>query len=197
MRLLIVEDDALIADGLVRAMRAAGHAVDHAPDGITADDALRQYPYSLVILDLGLPDGNGIDLIRDLRGWSDVPVLILSARSQENDKIDALDAGADDYLTKPFSPRELALRVRSVLRRAPAPAPTQPQEITVGELTVSTAARSVNVAGQPVGLTNREFGERMFLAEKTVKNYVSSILSKLGLQRRTQAAVFVAKVKSE
>ena len=71
----------------------------------------------LLILDLGLPDGNGIDLIRDLRGWSDVPVLILSARSQENDKIDALDAGADDYLTKPFSVGELRARVRALLRR--------------------------------------------------------------------------------
>ena len=71
----------------------------------------------MLILDLGLPDGNGIDLIRDLRGWSDVPVLILSARSQENDKIDALDAGADDYLTKPFSVGELRARVRALLRR--------------------------------------------------------------------------------
>ena len=96
------------------------------------------------------------------RGDYSVPVILLTALGEEDDRIAGLEAGADDYLTKPFSPRELALRVRSVLRRAPSPAEPLPLEITVGELTVSTAARAVTIAGEPVGLTNREFDLLLF-----------------------------------
>ena len=106
-KVLLIEDEKLIRRFVRAAVEEEGCQVSEAEtmaQGLI-DAGLRKP--DLLILDLGLPDGNGIDLIRDLRGWSDVPVLILSARSQENDKIDALDAGADDYLTKPFSPREL------------------------------------------------------------------------------------------
>ena len=96
-----------------------------------------------------------------------MPVILLTALSEEDDRIAGLEAGADDYLTKPFSPRELALRVRSVLRRAPAPPSTVPLEITVGDLKVSTAARAVTVGGQPVGLTNREFDLLLFFMTHT------------------------------
>ncbi|RIX45058.1 MAG: two-component system response regulator KdpE [Rhodocyclales bacterium GT-UBC] len=111
----------------------------------------------LLILDLGLPDGNGIDLIRDLRGWSDVPVLILSARTQENDKIDALDAGADDYLTKPFSVGELRARVRALLRRRARSGEAATPVIEFGEVQVDLSRRVVSRQGVEVHLTPIEY----------------------------------------
>ena len=115
----------------------------------------------LLILDLGLPDGNGIDLIRDVRGWSDVPILILSARAQENDKIDALDAGADDYLTKPFSVGELRARVRALLRRrarsGEAATPILEFGKDSGRVTVDLSRRLVSRAGAAVHLTPLEY----------------------------------------
>jgi DNA-binding response OmpR family regulator len=118
----------------------------------------------LAILDVMMPGPSGLSLCRTLRQSGDysIPVILLTALGEEDDRIAGLEAGADDYLTKPFSPRELALRVRSVLRRAPATPSTLPLEITVGELSVSTAARSVTLAGRPVGLTNREFDLLLF-----------------------------------
>ena len=111
----------------------------------------------LLILDLGLPDGNGIDLIRDLRGWSDVPVLILSARSQENEKIAALDAGADDYLTKPFAVGELRARVRALLRRRARSGETASPVIEFGDVAVDLSRRLVFRAGAEVHLTPIEY----------------------------------------
>ena len=153
MRLLIVEDDALIADGLVRAMRAAGHAVDHAPDGITADDALRQYPYSLVILDLGLPKLDGIE----------VPVLVLTARDALTDRIAGLDAGADDYLVKPFDLPEFEARVRALLRRRQT---SIAGRIRIGDLIVDATGRSAYFGDIRVELSSREFGVLETLARR-------------------------------
>jgi DNA-binding response OmpR family regulator len=123
----------------------------------------------VAVLDVMMPGPNGLSLCRTLRQGGDysVPVILLTALSEEDDRIAGLEAGADDYLTKPFSPRELALRVRSVLRRTPAPASTVPLEITIGDLKVSTAARAVSVAGQSVGLTNREFDLLLFFVTHT------------------------------
>lgn len=111
----------------------------------------------LLILDLGLPDGNGIDLIRNLRGWSDTPVLILSARSQEHDKIDALDAGADDYLTKPFSVGELRARVRALLRRRSRNAESASPIVEFGQVLVDFSRRLVTRNGEAVHLTPIEY----------------------------------------
>lgn len=111
----------------------------------------------LLILDLGLPDGNGIELIRDLRGWSDVPVLILSARAQENDKIDALDAGADDYLTKPFSVGELRARLRALLRRRARSGESASPLIEFGNVAVDLSRRLVFRNGEEVHLTPLEY----------------------------------------
>src|SRR5690349_24350843 len=106
-----------------------------------------------------MPGPDGLTLCRSLRRDDDygMPVIMLTALGEEDDRIAGLEAGADDYLTKPFSPRELALRVRSVLRRSPAPSGPMALDIAVGDMTVSTAARSVTVAGKPISLTNREF----------------------------------------
>jgi two-component system, OmpR family, response regulator ResD len=111
-----------------------------------------------------MPGPDGLTLCRSMRqhGGYAVPVILLTALGEEDDRIAGLEAGADDYLTKPFSPRELALRVRSVLRRASSPVSVTPLDITVGDMTVSTAARSVTIKGEPVSLTNREFDLLMF-----------------------------------
>jgi two-component system KDP operon response regulator KdpE len=111
----------------------------------------------LVVLDLGLPDGNGIDFIRDLRGWSDVPILVLSARSHEKDKIQALDVGADDYLTKPFGVGELRARARALLRRQARGGEAATPIIVFGEVTVDLSRRVVTRAGEPVHLTPIEY----------------------------------------
>ncbi len=111
----------------------------------------------LLVLDLGLPDGNGVDLIRDVRGWSDVPILILSARSQENDKIDALNAGADDYLTKPFAVGELRARVRALLRRSRRNSEAATPVIEFGNVVVDLSRRLVSRGGETVHLTPLEY----------------------------------------
>jgi two-component system response regulator QseB len=175
--LLIVEDDALIADGLVRAMRAAGHAVDHAPDGVTADDALRQYPYSLVILDLGLPKLDGIEVLKRLRQRdSSVPVLVLTARDALTDRIAGLDAGADDYLVKPITIDELAARLRAMVRRSAGRAQAVWQH---GDLEYDPAAKIVRWKGQRVELT----GFELALLETLLK-HPQRVLSKAHLQEK-------------
>ena len=108
MRILIAEDDQVLADGLLRTLRASGAAADHVASGTEADAALMtNTEFDLLILDLGLPGGSGLDIIRDVRTWSGVPIVVLSARSDEDGKIAALDAGADNCLTKPFGIGEL------------------------------------------------------------------------------------------
>ena len=111
----------------------------------------------LVIVDLGLPDGDGVDLIRDLRTWSGVPVIVLSARTDELDKVEALDAGADDYLTKPFGVAELLARVRATVRRRAQPAGSEKPAIAFGDIEVDLVARTVKRRGELVHLTPIEY----------------------------------------
>ncbi|HVY80197.1 MAG TPA: response regulator transcription factor [Steroidobacteraceae bacterium] len=119
MRVLLVEDDAMIAQGLQTALRQDGYTVDLIGDGRRADEALRTSQFDIVLLDLGLPGRGGLDVLRNLRARADAtPVIILTARDEVRDRIAGLDAGADDYLVKPFDLDELAARMRSVLRRA-------------------------------------------------------------------------------
>ena len=117
MRILIAEDDTIIADGLSRSLRQGGYAVDWAPNGVEADTALVTVSYDLLILDLGLPRMNGIDVLKRLRARKSAqPVLILTARNRWSDKLAGFQAGADDYLTKPFILDEVVLRLRAMLR---------------------------------------------------------------------------------
>ena len=168
-RVLIADDDAVVRDVVRRYLERDGLEVRVAGDGNEALRILGSEPIDVAVLDVMMPGPSGLSLCRTLRQGGDytVPVILLTALGEEDDRIAGLEAGADDYLTKPFSPRELALRVRSVLRRAPAPASTVPLEINVGDLKVSTAARSVTVGGQPVGLTNREFDLLLFFLTHT------------------------------
>lgn len=168
-RVLIADDDAVVRDVVRRYLERDGLEVLVAGDGSEALRVLGTERIDLAVLDVMMPGPSGLSLCRTLRQSGDysIPVILLTALGEEDDRIAGLEAGADDYLTKPFSPRELALRVKSVLRRSPATPSTMPLEITVGELAVSTAARSVTVAGQPVGLTNREFDLLLFFLTHT------------------------------
>ena len=168
-RVLIADDDAVVRDIVRRYLERDGLEVRLAGDGNEALRVLSTERIDVAILYVMMPGPDGLSLCRTLRQGGDytVPIILLTALSEEDDRIAGLEAGADDYLTKPFSPRELALRVRSVLRRAPTPASTVPLEITIGELSVSTAARAVGVNGQPVGLTNREFDLLLFFVTHT------------------------------
>ena len=168
-RVLVADDDVVVRDIVRRYLERDGHEVRVAGDGDEALRVLGTERIDVAVLDVMMPGPNGLSLCRTLRQGGDytVPVILLTALSEEDDRIAGLEAGADDYLTKPFSPRELALRVRSVLRRAPAPPSTVPLELTIGDLTVSTAARAVTVGGQPVGLTNREFDLLLFFMTHT------------------------------
>ena len=156
-RALLVEDERQIRRFVRTALEAEGWQVFEAEtmkQGLI--DAGTRKP-DLVILDLGLPDGNGVDFIRDLRGWSSVPVVVLSARVEETDKIAALDAGADDYLTKPFGVGELLARVRAMLRRQAAPTAGSAAVFRFGDVEVDQANRIVRKAGADLHLTPIEY----------------------------------------
>lgn len=156
-KVLIVEDEKQIRRFVRAAVEEEGCQVAEAEtmaQGLL--EAGTRQP-DLLILDLGLPDGNGIELIHDLRGWSDIPILILSARSQEHDKIDALDAGADDYLTKPFSVGELRARVRALLRRRSRSPEAASPVIEFGQVIVDLSRRRVTRDGAEVHMTPLEY----------------------------------------
>jgi two-component system KDP operon response regulator KdpE len=156
-RILVVDDDPQILRTLRINLRARGYDVDVAPDGATALRAAANRHPDLVILDLGLPDLDGADIIRDLRAWTATPIIVLSGRSGSADKVDALDAGADDYVTKPFGIDELLARIRATTRRtsgAVGPAPT----LRIGRHTVNLADRLIQADdGTQVRLTPTEW----------------------------------------
>ncbi|TMM10162.1 MAG: response regulator [Actinobacteria bacterium] len=154
MRILVVDDEPQILRALKASLRGAGYEVDTAETAEGALTAAALAPPDAVILDLVLPDGRGTDVTRDLRSWSSVPVIVLSAVGDESEKVAALDAGADDYVTKPFGIDELLARLRAAMRRVDA---TTEPVIQVGELKVDLEKRAVSVAGRPVQLTPHEF----------------------------------------
>ncbi|WP_373354569.1 response regulator [Pseudoroseicyclus sp. CXY001] len=154
--ILVVDDDPQIRDLLGIALARAGFGFAEAADGAAAlAEARRQGP-DLVILDIGLPEMDGRDVCRALRRENDVPVIFLTAEGDEVDRVVGLELGADDYVTKPFSPRELVARVRAVLKRAAAPAPEAPPALRRGVLALDPARHRVSVSGADVVLTARE-----------------------------------------
>ena len=155
-RVLVVDDEPQIVRALQINLKARGYEVHLAGSGTAALKVAAQHPPELVILDLGLPDFDGVDVIRGLRGWTEAPILVLSGRTDQTDKVEALDAGADDYVTKPFGIDELLARMRAVLRRSNI-AQDQPV-VTVGSATVDLAAKRVTLeTGEDIRLTPTEW----------------------------------------
>ncbi len=177
MRLLLVEDDHMIGEAVRLGLRKQGVAVDWVQDGNAAKTALSTETFDLVLLDLGLPRLDGLQVLKWLRGAGNkVPVLILTARDSVNDRIKGLDAGADDYLVKPFDFDELAARVRAVLRRQSGRAENLVEHLGV---TLDPASHEVTRAGEPVSLSHREFALLEALLERP-----GQVLSRAQLEER-------------
>jgi len=161
---LVVDDEPTIRDVVVQYLRREGYATPEAGDGDAARELLeREWP-NLVVLDLMLPGTDGLALCRWIRGRSQLPVIMLTARGEEADRIVGLELGADDYVTKPFSPRELVARVRSVLRRSAAADDRPDERVRFGDIEIDAAGREVRKRGNTLNLTAREFELLWFLA---------------------------------
>ncbi len=209
--MLIADGDMAVRDVVRRYLERDGLEVTVAEDGHEALRLLGSQRIDVAVLDVMMPGPDGLTLCRSLRQRGDhaIPVILLTALGAQDDGITGLQAGCYDYLTKPFNPRDLALRVRSVLRRTPAPNSVRPIELTVGDFTISTASRSVTVRGEPIRLTNREFDLLLFFVThtdtvfsreellkrvwrwdfgdlSTVTVHVKRLRSKLGDQQRVQ-----------
>ncbi|GAA2805891.1 response regulator transcription factor [Crossiella cryophila] len=164
MRVLLVEDDEPIAESLRRGLRRYGFEVDWVRTGA---EALAAAEAELVLLDLGLPDTDGLDVCRELRARGDVPIIVISARSDEVDRVVGLEIGADDYVTKPFGVREVIARMRAVLRRVrPPEAAAQAQPDRYGQLTLDRRGRRSYLDGAEVLLTPKEYDLLAFLTEE-------------------------------
>ena len=161
-RVLVVDDDPRILRALQMKLRSEGYQVDTATTAAEARTAAAAHPPEAVILDVLLPDGRGTDVCRDLREWSTAPILILSAVGDEAEKIAALDAGADDFVTKPFSVDELLARLRAALRRT---APSRAPVLTIGQIRIDLEKRLVTAAGRPLSLTPTEYKLLRLLAQ--------------------------------
>jgi two-component system KDP operon response regulator KdpE len=165
-RVLVVDDEEQILRALRTSLRGAGYEVDTAATAELAVAAAAMRPPDAVILDLVLPDGTGIDVVRELRTWSKAPVIVLSAVGEEREKVEALDAGADDYVTKPVGIDELLARLRASLRRA---SPSGEPVLRIGDLVVDLEKHAVTVGGEPVDLTPHQFDILRVLASNAGK----------------------------
>lgn len=184
-KVLVVDDEAKIVRTVRAYLEQAGFAVVTANDGQTALASFRHERPGLVVLDLGLPGMDGLDVTRAIRRESDVPIIMLTARVEESDKVVGLELGADDYVVKPFSPRELVARVRSILRRVEGPRDAVPAPISVGNLIIDPGRRSVRVGQNHVELTTTEFDLLWVLAESPGR-----VFSRLELLDRVQGHAY-------
>ncbi|HEX3849017.1 MAG TPA: response regulator transcription factor [Steroidobacteraceae bacterium] len=165
-RILVVEDDPRLAEMLSEYLGQAGYRIAHVPLGARALEQLAESPFDAVVLDLMLPDMDGLDVCRELRVRSDIPVLMLTGRGDAVDRIIGLELGADDYLPKPFQPRELLARLRAVLRRRAPGRPPADQAMHFGRLEIDTAARVVRLDGAARELTGYQFDLLVVLARR-------------------------------
>lgn len=178
-KILIVEDDAAISNLIATTLETQDYQYHVAKTGVAALLEAASYSPDVVILDLGLPDMDGVDIIRKVRGWSNLPIIVVSARNEDSDKVSALDAGADDYLTKPFSVDELLARLRVALRRVRYDSQKLKEESSVyinGDLKIDYAAGCVYVGQKEIHLTPIEYKLLCLLAKNTGKvlthNYI-------------------------
>lgn len=165
-QLLLVEDDAEIRRALIHALTDLGHVVTSVPTAMAALKHIVTHAPDLLVLDLGLPDVDGLKLLKMLRAVSEVPIVVATARDEESAIVRALERGADDYVVKPFGAPQLNARIRAVLRRTGANAPAQDKPLVVGELQLRYAAREATLAGKPLDLTPREFELLTYLATR-------------------------------
>jgi two-component system phosphate regulon response regulator OmpR len=168
-RVLLIDDDERLAEMLVEYLSGRGYSVEHRPDGGSGLALLARESFEAVILDVMLPDLDGFEVCRRIRARSQLPVLMLTARGDELDRIVGLELGADDYLPKPFNPRELLARLGAILRRSRGPSPegaADPPPLRFGRLEVDRAAREVRVDGERRELTGRQFDMLVLLAER-------------------------------
>ncbi len=173
LRVLVVDDEPQILRALQTSLRAAGYEVETAADAAGALMAAGAHPPDAVILDLVLPDGTGTDVARRLREWTSAPILVLSVVGDEREKVAALDAGADDYVTKPFSVEELLARLRAALRRS---APSADPVLELGDLKIDLEKRAVWSGGRPVALTRTEYDLLRVLAQSPGKLFTHPAL---------------------
>jgi two-component system response regulator RegX3 len=164
-RILLIEDEESIAEPLVEALEREGFDVVTAPTAAEGREEFRNRSPDLVLLDVMLPDGDGRDVLRDIRSTSRTPVVMLTARGEEMDRVLGLELGADDYVTKPFSAAELVARLRAVLRRTEAAPPTVQQHLEVGDVSVDLDRRQVTRGGHAIDLTVKEFDLLRLLVE--------------------------------
>lgn len=163
-KVLVVDDEPTVREVVVGYLRRDGHDVAEAADGVTALELLDADPPDLVVLDMMLPGVNGLDILRRVRAVSSIPVIMLTARAEESDRVSGLELGADDYVVKPFSPRELAARVNGVLRRTAGRQPDVPATLSFDGLRIDPLSREVKMDDQIVELTPKEFDVLLFLA---------------------------------
>ncbi len=156
-RILVADDDKNIADLVRMYLAKAGYDVTVARDGDETQKLLKEQKFEMAVLDIMMPGPDGLQIIRNLRKWSETPVIFLTARSSDIDKVAGLQLGADDYVTKPFNPTELVARVQSVLRRSRVAMEPSGEQIKVGELRMDVRNRQAEIKGEPVALTPKEF----------------------------------------
>src|SRR6185312_7444579 len=168
-RILIVDDERQITRVLSRGLSTKGYDVHVAADGEAALQTFSDWRPDLIVTDLSMPNMNGLELCRRLRAFSDVPIIVLSVKGDERAKVEALDAGADDYVTKPFNMNELMARVRAALRRAAAREEPESDLIEIGDFHIDVQARSVRVSDRDVHLTPKEFDLLVYLARNPNK----------------------------
>jgi DNA-binding response OmpR family regulator len=162
--ILVVDDEPIVRDVVARYLKREGFRTVQATSGDEAQKLIERDPPALVVLDIMLPGMDGLELCRWIRNQSELPIVMLTARGEEADRIMGLELGADDYLTKPFSPRELAIRVRNVLRRTATISPVGEADIEFGDVTIDATAREVCKDGRPLRLTLKEFDLLAYLA---------------------------------
>ena len=184
MRIVVVDDERAIRRFLRASLSTHGYTIFEAASGAEALAVIAEQRPDVVFLDLGLPDADGIEIIHRLREWSSVPVIILSVRDQEKDKIEALDAGADDYLTKPFGIGELMARMRGVLRRSTLAGVSEPV-VVAGDLQIDFAHRLVTLDGSELSLTPTEYDILKVLAQNAGK-----VLTHLQIIRKVWGAAY-------
>ena len=165
-RILVVDDDSQITRVLTTVLASQGYATRAAPDGVAAHAIVAEWQPDLVLTDLGMPRMNGLDLCRRIRILTTAPIIVLSVKDAERAKVEALDAGADDYITKPFGTDELLARVRATLRRSAPDEETNAAPIDIGDFRIDVLARRVYVRGRAVRLTPKEFDLFVYLARR-------------------------------